>query len=479
MKIAIIGGGITGLSAAYYLQKELLARGLSGEYKLFEASAQLGGKIQTDYTNGFVLEKGPDSFLARKTSAAKLAKEVGMDDELIYNTKGHAYIYKDQKLHNMPGGAIMGIPTKVAPFATTSLFSPFGKLRAGADVFLPRSQSAKQNEDQSIGAFFRKRLGSEVVDHLIEPLLSGIYAGRIDSLSLQATFPQFAQIEEKHRSLILGMRQTMAERQTATSQEKDSKPKGMFQSLRNGLSSLVESIGNHLDEDALYLEHELEAVTPAEEGSYLLRFANGHEEHFDEIIMTTPHPQIANALPDMKNSQWFKDMPSTSVATVAMALKEEQLPSDLDGTGFLVTKGGGLTITACTYTHKKWEHAAPEGYALLRCYVGRPGEEEIVHESDEAIKQTVLADLNHIVPIHGEPLFTRVTRWTKAMPQYLVGHVQQLAAFREELEARFPGIHVAGASFEGIGLPDCISQGEKAAQVVAERCNTPEEIGAP
>ncbi|RSL29507.1 protoporphyrinogen oxidase [Salibacterium salarium] len=452
MKVAIIGGGITGLTAAYYLQKEIMTNHLNMEYELFEETSQLGGKIKTDHYNGFVIEQGPDSFLARKESASKLAKEVGLKDELISNNKGQAYVLKGQSLHPIPMGAVMGIPTKLGPFLTTGLFSVSGKLRAGADFFLPKSASKK---DQSLGKFFRRRLGSEVVDHLIEPLLSGIYAGNMDRLSLQATFPQFYDMEQQYRSLILGMKETRPEAQPGQGQKK-----GGFLTLTKGLQSFVEGIENHLDEDAVHKNQSLEKITKTDH-QYQLHFADGEIKLFDKVILTTPHHVTAELLEDTQVQEHLQSIPSTSVATVAMAFDEDQISSDFDGTGFVVSKKSGYTITACTWLHKKWEHSTPKGKALLRCFVGKPGGEYIVDKEDDDIVDTVLKDLNRIMKVEGYPEYYKVTRWHNAMPQYEVGHYKKLEEIKDKMETDFPGIYVAGAAYGGVGLPDCINQGEK------------------
>ncbi|SFE26853.1 protoporphyrinogen oxidase [Alteribacillus iranensis] len=452
MRVAIIGGGITGLSAAYYLQKEILANQLDVEYQLFEGSPHLGGKIQTHYYKDFVIEKGPDSFLARKTSAYKLVKEVGLEEELVTNRTGQAYVLSKEELHPIPMGAVMGIPTKLGPFLTTNLFSPAAKVRASADLILPKS---KADGDQSLGRFFRRRLGSEVVDNLIDPLLSGIYAGDIDRLSLQSTFPQFQEVEKSHRSLILGMKGT----RPPTAQGKQT---GGFLTLRRGLQSLVDAIENHLDEDAVQKDCTLQKITRKSD-QYELEFQDGSKRYFDKIIITTPPHITASLLGDEEIQDHLRSIPSTSVATVAMAFDESQLTMDFDGTGFVVSKKGDYTITACTWTHRKWEHSTPEGKALLRCYVGKPGGEEIVNKPDEYIVDVVLKDLNRVMSVHGQPEHFKVTRWHQAMPQYEIHHKKHLESLRERLENVFPGVILSGAAFEGVGLPDCITQGEEAA----------------
>ncbi|MEW8986331.1 MAG: protoporphyrinogen oxidase, partial [Bacillus sp. (in: firmicutes)] len=253
-RVVIIGGGITGLATAYYLQQQAIQQNLPFEVKLIEASHRLGGKMQTVVQDGYVIERGPDSFLERKHSAMRLAKEVGLDNKLVNNTAGQSFILANGRLYPMPGGSIMGIPTEVGPFITTHLFSVTGKMRAAADLIIPRSRG---KEDQSLGHFFRRRLGDEVLENLIEPLLSGIYAGDIDQLSLQSTFPQFYQVEQKYRSLILGMRKsTPTKPKISASSEKK---KGQFLTVSTGLQSFVEAIEAKLQPQSVIKGYRVES----------------------------------------------------------------------------------------------------------------------------------------------------------------------------------------------------------------------------
>ncbi|MBB5173224.1 protoporphyrinogen oxidase [Texcoconibacillus texcoconensis] len=462
-KIAVIGAGITGLSAAYYAVKEAKQQGLGVEVTVFEAGDRVGGKIHTDYTDDFIIELGPDSFLARKTSAANLAEEIGIDGELIRNQTGQSYILHGDTLHPMPGGSIMGVPTQLGPFASTKLLSPSGKVRAAGDLFLPRTM--KDGRDQSLGTFFRKRLGNEVVDRLIEPLLSGIYAGNIDNMSLQSTFPNFQSLEDKYRSLILGMKSSM-NRGGQTSKAKGTGQKqGMFFSFTGGLQSFADAIADTLPEESLRLQTVIERVGRTD-GGYLLSIENADDVYVDDVIMTTPHYVNASLLPSFSKREMLQDIPATSVATVALAFPKSAVKQDIDGTGFIVAKTGDYTITACTWTHKKWSHAAPEDYALLRAYVGHAGNEDIVFEEDETMIDVVLNDLRKIMDIDCEPEFYRIKRWKNAMPQYTVGHKDRMKEMKETLEKEYPNLEMTGASFAGIGLPDCINQGAEAARKI-------------
>lgn len=465
-RIAVIGGGMTGLSAAFYLQKAVQSSELDAECVLYEASNRVGGRIETVKRDGFTIETGPDSFLARKTSMADLAQEVGMKDDLVPN-QGGSFILSGGQLHKMPEGAIMGIPTKWGPFIQTGLFSMKGKARAALDLVLPRV--TKGEEDISLGEFFRKRLGNEVVDNMIDPLLSGIYAGNMDEISLHATFPHFQTLEEKYRSLILGMKTSMAKRQGGPQQQKGTKPKGMFLTFKNGITSLVEGVESKLDQDMIRFNHALISFKRLSSGRYELTFKNGAVDIVDEVILTTPHQHIEALFKKDGFGDAFTGMPSTSVATVAMAFPMSAVKKDIDGTGFVVSKKTDYRITACTWTHKKWVHSAPEGYALLRAYIGKPGDQAVVDESDETIESLVLEDLNRIMEIEGQPLFSVVTRWKNSMPQYTVGHKARTTRYREVLNKRYPGVLLAGASLDGIGLPDCIDQGKQAAETLVQQ----------
>ncbi|MFJ7728050.1 protoporphyrinogen oxidase [Neobacillus sp. NPDC097160] len=461
-KVVIIGGGIAGLTSAFYLQKTIQENNLPIEIQLIEASHRLGGKMQTVVRDGFTIERGPDSFLARKTSIVRLAKEVGMDDKLVPNSTGKSYVLVNEKLHSMPGGSIMGVPTEIGPFITTGLFSVPGKLRAAADFILPRSESGK---DQSLGQFFRRRLGDEVVENLIEPLLSGIYAGDIDQLSLMSTFPQFYEVEQKYRSLIMGMKKTTPS-QPKQAENKDKK-KGGFLTFKTGLQSFAEAIEAKLDPKTILKGHRVDKIVKSNQ-QYEIYLNNGETINADCIIAATPHKVTQTMFSDYRFFDPFKSVPSTSVATVALAFPEEAIKNEIDGTGFVVSRNGDYSITACTWTHKKWEHSTPKGKVLLRCYVGRAGDETIVDLSDDQIIKIVLDDLKKTMDITLNPDFAIVSRWKNSMPQYTVGHKQRLADILEHVKEELPGVFLAGASYGGVGVPDCIDQGELAVQNVLD-----------
>ncbi|KHE66809.1 protoporphyrinogen oxidase [Halobacillus sp. BBL2006] len=459
-QVVIIGGGISGLTAAYYLQKEKQKENLSIDLKLIESSKRLGGKIQTVQKDGFTIERGPDSFLARKESAARLAEEVGLKDQLVPNGTGQSYILVNGKLHPMPSGSFMGIPTQVRPFLFSGLFSPVGKVRAAQDLV----KAKKEVEgDQSLGLFFRRRLGNEVVENLIEPLLSGIYAGDIDELSLQSTFPMFYDFEQHYGSLIKGLRKKYPMKKRKKGEKKPS----MFRTLEHGLESLVDAIEDSLESGIVQKNTQVNHIEKHDEGYHLL-LSDGTVQEADAVIIAAPHFAAQRMLSQYEFMAPFKETNATSVANVAMAFDESAIKKDIDGTGFVVSRNSDFRITACTWTHKKWPHSTPEGKVLLRCYVGKPADQEVVHLSDEEIVEICLRDLNQTMDITERPDFSVVTRWHDSMPQYKVGHKERLDQITAEMKEHLPGIYLAGNSYRGIGLPDCMDQGEEAVRQVLE-----------
>ncbi|WP_215190642.1 protoporphyrinogen oxidase [Exiguobacterium sp. s6] len=444
-KIAIIGGGITGMAAAYY------AKQAGAHVTMYEASNRIGGKIKTVYQDGFVLECGPDGYMARKPTLTELITELGLDDHLVRSMTGTSYIYVRQQLRQMPDGSVMGIPTKFWPMVKTDLFTWRGKLRAGMDLVLPRVYTGT---DISLDKFFRTRLGSEVVDAMIEPLLSGIYNGTLDDMSIESTFPQFITIEQKTRSLILGMKALTPPVQAGV------KPReaGKFLSLQQGLGVLIEALRPSIDR--LYTETKVASVRPHE-----VTLADGTTESFDGIILATS-PNALGPILGLPEAEKLSELKRTSSITVLAAFDEKEVTS-LDGTGYVIAKAEGNALTACSWMHKKWPHMAPKHKALLRVYIGSEFVPDLLTESDETIADFALRELRKIEHV-GTPIFTKVERHIDTMPQYEVGHKQYVRAFEEQLST-LDGIEACGAILHGVGLPDCVDSAKQAVSRVMAR----------
>ncbi|WP_353048495.1 protoporphyrinogen oxidase [Exiguobacterium sp. s63] len=439
-RIAIIGGGITGLAAAYY------AKQAGAHVTLFESQDRLGGKIKTFYRDGFTLETGPDGYMARKPTLTSLITELGLEDHLVRSKTGTSYIYVRERLRQMPAGSVMGIPTKFWPMVKTDLFTWKGKLRAGFDLVIPRVYTG---EDISLDRFFRTRLGSEVVDTMIEPLLSGIYNGTLDDMSIESTFPQFITIEQKTRSLILGMKALTPPVQAGV------KPSdtGKFLSIDQGLGVLVEALRPSIDR--LELRTVVQSVRPHE-----VTLANGTSESFDGIIMATS-PHALGPLLGFPEAERLSNLKRTSSMTVLAAFDEADVDA-LDGTGYVIAKSEENALTACSWMHKKWPHMAPKGKALIRMYVGSEHVPSLLHEEDHVVATFALSELRRIQNV-GTPLFTKVERHVQTMPQYEVGHQQDVRAFEEALLS-WDGVEACGAILHGVGLPDCVDSAKRAVE---------------
>jgi len=450
-KVAIIGAGITGLSAAYYLE--------DAEIDILERSDRPGGKIKTYQRDGYTIELGPESYLARKSIMTDLATAIGLGDDIVANQTGQSYIYAKNQLHPMPGGSIMGIPTEIKPFLATSLLSPLGKARVALDYFI---KPDRMMTDISVGAFFRKRLGNEALENLIEPLLSGIYGADIDKLSLKSTFPNFKEQEEAHGSLIKGMRE---QKKKAPKKTMGAKTVGQFRQFKNGLQSFIDRLAETVTDQGANIcyNRDVTAIQQFEAG-YLIT-VNGQEEYYDKVIVTVPHTVFSKWFEDAP-LRYFKHMETTSVATVVMAFDESQVKNEENGTGFVIARNSDTVITACTWTSKKWTHSTPEGKVLLRAYIGRPGDTVVKDYDDAGLVKLARRDLDKMMVINGEPEFTIVTRLMNSMPLYEVGHIDRIHAIQQYMRETYPGLVLTGSSFEAVGLPDCIAQAKKAAEEI-------------
>jgi len=476
--IVVVGGGITGLAAAYYLRKLAGDAGLPARVAIVEASERIGGKIDTLRKDGFVIEKGPDSFLARKKAILELAADLGIADELVpINPSGKkSYIVFRGKLHPMPDGLMLGIPTEIAPMLGTGLLSPAGKLRAGLDFILP---ARKGTDDESVGDFLTRRLGREIVERIAEPLLSGIYAAELDKLSLMATFPQFREAELRHGSLILGMRRAVKRRpaSSAGSGSPAASPadailarfKGApFLNFRRGLATIVEALERELA-DAEWRRGRkaaaLRAGAPDESGRrYTVVLDDGEELAADAVVVTAPAYEAEALLRDHVDCAMLRGVRYASVANVVLAFDKASFGREFNGSGFLVPRVEGRQISACTWTSTKWLHTSPPDKVLLRCYIGRSGDEDAVSLPDDQLIRLVRHDLAELIGVTAEPVMTEITRLYRSMPQYPVGHVEAMREFKRKLARALPGVWTAGAAFDGIGLPDCIRQAKETAE---------------
>jgi protoporphyrinogen/coproporphyrinogen III oxidase len=466
--IVIIGGGITGLSAAFHLRQHAEANHQYVKCTIIEESNRFGGKIQTHRQNGVIMETGPDSMLARKPAGMELIRNLGIESEIIgTNARAHkTYFLRHGELVEMPKGTFMGVPMDVLPFLKSKMISPEGKIRALSDFV--RGKTA-QSSDESLGQLLRKRVGDEVVDALCEPLLAGIYAGKIDDLSVKATYPQFQTLTQKHRSLLKGLR---IQRRMAP--PTNNYGRSTFITLRGGLETLIERLVTRLGDWAdLRLNTSVEAIEFQADGRYTLNLRNTDPAgiksvpssfvNADAVILTTP-AHVAKRMLDghIPTAGLLAQTPYVSTATILVGFARAHVHVDLDASGFVIPRAEKRAITASTWVSTKWPHTSPDDVVMIRCYVGRSGQTENLALDDEGLVQLVRRELADILQITAKPLFSRVTRWNSAMPQYHVQHLERLAQVEASLSQARPGLYIAGAGYRGLGIPDCISQGQSA-----------------
>jgi oxygen-dependent protoporphyrinogen oxidase len=452
-RVVVVGGGITGLAAAWALSRPSAAGVV--DVTLVDASGRPGGKIRTERVEPFLFEGGPDSFLTLKPAAVEFARELGLGERLIgtLEPRGAFVLYRG-RLEPLPDGLAGLIPQRVGPFLRSGLFSPVEKARFALDLLVPASRNGT---DESLGAFVRRRLGSAAVDRLAAPLLAGIHAGDIDRLSLRATFPQFADAERRYGSLTGAV---LARRRTGRPRAGAGLP--MFMTLRGGLIELVDRAVRALPERSVRIGQVTRITTRAAE--YVLALQDGTELRADAVVLAVPAsaaaPLLADVSPDAAGV--LRSIPYVSTAAVIFAFRRADVVHPLAGHGYVVARGEGTMHTACTWVSSKWPHRAPDDYVVLRVYVGRDGDQAALAMDDGTLSRAVLAELGSLLGVRAAPTVTRVYRWPEAMPQYLVGHLERVAAARGHLD-RTPGLVLAGSAYEGVGIPDCIRQGKEAA----------------
>jgi oxygen-dependent protoporphyrinogen oxidase len=462
-KFLIIGGGIAGLAAGFYVQQYAAELNLPVSLQIIEQEPSFGGKILTERMDGFVIEGGPDTFIATKPWAVTLCRELGIDDRLHGTNPefNKTYILHNNRLHRLPGGLTMMIPTEIFPMLTTGLLSWRGKARMAMDFFLPPANGA---QDESMGEFVTRRLGREAYERLVEPLMSGIYAGDGDKLSLQATLPYLLDLEGKYGGLVRG---ALAIRKSRAKNGKSVQgSRSLFQTPRTGLAEIVEALVAALQKSGATLRTEVEAdELRIDSGMPKLQLSDGSSLQADGIILATPAFISAGLIgsfdPDL--ASLLEEIEYVSTATISLAYRKRDLPRQLDGYGYVIPRREGRKALACTWTSSKFPHRAPEDHALLRVFVGRAGQEEEINWTESDLLALAQDEVRITLGIDRPPLFSKVHIFERAMPQYNTGHPLRLEKMEKALD-KWPWISLAGAGYRGIGIPDCINSGKKAAQ---------------
>ena len=497
MRVAIIGGGITGLSAAYQLAKRCRESGTAIEIVLYESAGRLGGKVLTRREPGVIMEGGPDSFLVRKPWMRELCVELGLEESLVSFYEGSlpTLMRFRGKLRTVPPGLAAGAPSRWGAVFASDLLSWRGKLRLAAERFVP---PRRDGADETIAQFARRRLGREAAERALEPMLAGIYGGEAERLSILATFPALAEMERLYGSLWAGVRKARASRtrpQGGNGAHAGGTPPA-FQTLVQGLDAVVDALVRKAEGVRFELGREVtgcEPVPAAREGApaapgiredgaaspgiggaggkpvrYALAFSDGTAELFDRIIVAAPAPAaakiLAGAAPEAAAE--LRAIPYASSVSVYLAFRKEEVRHPLRGSGYLsVAESRDNPVRGTTWVSSKWPHCADPDKVLVRCHMGKIGGLPPIECDDDLLIREAREELRRVLGIDAEPVITHVFRWREAFPQYLVGHLHRVAAIERALP---PGIWMAGAALRGLGLPDCVRQGRAAADQVFE-----------
>lgn len=460
-RIAIVGGGISGLAAAFSLEEQRRS-GAHVEYTLYEASSRLGGVLRTEHIDECLVEAGPDSFITEKPWATDLCRELGLGDRLIGSNDADrkTYILTKGRLVVMPDGLMFMVPTKILPTGLSPLFSWKTKLRITQELFHPPRAA---EHDESVAAFVERHYGSEMVDRLADPLLSGVYGGEAASLSVRAVLPRFADMERTHGSL--GRAMLAARRKMPAGPPKAASP--LFTSLQDGMQHLAETVASRLPPASLLRNAPVQAIQ-FEAGGWVVS-AGMQSDHFDGVIVALPAPAAA-AMLRLASPQLSAELAAieySSSITVGLGYDLEVRQSLPPGFGFLVPRSEGKLLLAATFVHNKFPHRAPEDRALLRCFFAGRNAEQVWQLTDDKLIGIVRNELRQILGLRAEPRFTRVYKWKSAMAQYGVGHLDRIDRI-ENLRRQLPGLALAGNAYRGIGVPDCIRSGRDAAQQLAQ-----------
>jgi oxygen-dependent protoporphyrinogen oxidase len=489
-RIAVIGGGITGLATTYELRK----RRPDLDVLLFESKPGLGGNVDTVHADGFLLDGGPDSFLRTKPEAAQLCEELGLGSELItpLPTAHRVFIGQGERLVPLPAGMALAVPTRLRPLLETPLVSFAGKLRILGDLFI--DQNGHRDTDETVAAFLERHFGREVTHRLAGPLLGGIFAGDIEELSVRSTFPQLVDLEKRQGSLIRALfaaeRARVAKaRGIAESRPEDpfdpvelfelfrwlrregqALPPSPFQSLKGGIGVLIRALADRIPPSALRLGQPITKIVSTGRGFSIHR--DGDEPYdSDAVVLCTPAHASARILEGWGNHRMvdaLASIPYVSTATVFFGLRRPPARQSLEGAGFIVPRGEGRML-ASTWVSSKWSGRAPEGEALVRVFLGGAREPALVESAtDLELERLAKEELERFIgPIDEELRMTRVFRWIRSNPQPVLGHADRLATLRDALRDT-PTLALAGSAYDGVGLPDCIRQGRAAAQRVLD-----------
>jgi oxygen-dependent protoporphyrinogen oxidase len=469
--VAIVGGGISALACAVVLKE----RGVP--FTVFEKEKAGAGKLRTESVGDFLIETGPDSFLPEKPWTVQLIQKVGLEEQMLCSNDGHkgTFIFSGGRLHRLPEGVMLMVPTMILPMLRSPLISWPGKLRMGMDLVIP---ARKAGGDESLESFVGRRLGRECLEKIAEPLVAGIHTSSPDNMSVLATFPRFVEMEKKHGSLIHAM---MAAMKNAPPQNPDSRPMTYFMSMKRGMQQLSDGCVRFIGHENILYGVEVSRIEKTAAGFRLSLAASGlhpsslvPHPSYDVVVLATPSYVTAGLVRELDPALagCLSAIEWSSSGNVSLAFRKADLKAGLPGFGFIVPKVEDRKINAATWSSIKWSGRAPDDHVLVRAFVGGGHHEELVSLPDDELLATVRSGLLEIAGIEAEPVLTRIHRWHRSMPKYTVGHLDRVAAIEAEV-AKHPGLHLIGCSYKGIGIGDCVRSGFDAADKIAGAVTSP------
>jgi protoporphyrinogen/coproporphyrinogen III oxidase len=469
-RVIVIGGGLSGLAAAHRIHERSSALRRPVELTLLEARERVGGVIATEHQDGFTLECGPDSFITDKPWALDLCERLGLRDRLIETDASHrrSFVVRRGRLLPLPEGFALLAPHRLGPLLTTPILSWRGKLRMLMDLFIPRRVD---EAEESLAGFVRRRFGREALDRLIQPLVAGIYTADPNNLSLKATLPRFLAMESEHRSLILaGLREARARGPGRLTRNASGARYGMFVGLEGGMGELPAALAAALPPGVIHTGSAVRRIIRNEPASrWLVELLDGPPMEADAVVLATEAHAAARLIDaqDPGLALQLRAIPYASSIIVNVAFNRDQIKHPLDGFGAVVPVVEGRPILAVSFLSVKFPSRAPAGTALLRVFIGGATQPEYCDLDDAAIAELVRRELGALIGASGDPLFLRVGRHPRSMPQYILGHLDHVAAIRRKL-ARHPRLYLAGIAFDGVGIPDCIHAAETTADALLD-----------
>jgi protoporphyrinogen/coproporphyrinogen III oxidase len=460
-QVVIVGGGVSGLATAHYIHGHL---GSGVRLTLLEAGTRPGGKVANQQFSGHLVDTGPDALLVRVPAMAALLEDLGLSSEIAAPASLGAHVWSRGKLRRLPTGTLFGVPDRLIPLVRSGLMSPAGLLRAALDLVLPRSRRVSQ--DPSIAELVTPRLGPQVFDRLVEPLLGGVHAGRAAELSAHSTVPDIERLASNNRSLYLGLRKMRRHAPPATGAP-------VLVTLTGGLGRLVDALVSRLAGDDLRLNATVSAISRVADG-YRVDLADGQSIAADAVVLATPAYATAGLLAELapEAAAVMAEIPYVDVATIWLSYPRSAMGRVLDGTGFLVPPEEGKFMVGCTWSSAKWPHLADDDLVLIRCMVGRRGDRRWLDMDDDTMVRRVHEELVEAMGLTAGPDHQSIQRWPQAMPQYLVGHQGRLDALNAAT-AHLPGLYLTGAAYRGVGIASCVADAKRTAQDVVKNVPQP------